>query len=219
MRSRASSILAAAALLSSFAASGSAQDAAADSVLRALEASGRKLETMRARFVETKLLTLLDETEESTGEVLLEVPGRLRWNYEQPNESVMVIEDGRFARYFPRTKQVFRGEARGQADLLVGFGPGASNLGKKYEVTVVGEEKVGDIDTHVLDLKPRKQDSLFSEIRLWVDQTRHIPVQTRLMEPTGDHTTIRFDAVALNEGHPKKAFDLDLPKDVTEITR
>ncbi len=218
MRWRTSRVLAGAALLSSFAASGSAQDSAADSVLRALEISGRKLETMQATFVETKRLTLLDETEESTGEVLLEVPGRLRWNYKQPSESVMVIKDGRFARYFPRTKQVFRGAASGEADLLVGFGPGASNLGKKYKVTLVGEEKVGDVDTHVLDLKPRKE-SLFSEIRLWVDQSRHIPIQTRLTEPTGDDTTIRFNSVALNEGHPKRAFDLDLPKDTVEIER
>ena len=212
-------VVAVGALAASFAASGSAQDSEADSVLRALEGSGRRLKTMRAEFVETKVLILLDETEESTGEVLLEVPGRLRWNYQQPSASVMMIKDGNFARYFPSTKQVFRGEAKGGADLLVGFGPGASNLGEKYEVTLLGEEKVGDVDTHVLDLKPRDEGSLFSGIRLWVDQTRHIPVQTRLMEPTGDHTTIRFKSVALNEGHAKKAFDLDLPKDVTEITR
>ena len=69
----------------------------------------------------------------------------------------------------------------------------------------------------MLDLKPRNPDSLFSGIRLWVDKQRHIPVQTRLMEPTGDHTTIRFEAVALNQAHKKKAFDLDLPKDVIEV--
>ncbi len=211
--------LAVGALAFSFASGGFAQEPEADSVLRALEGSGRKLKTMRAEFVEMKRLILLDETEESTGDVLLEVPGRLRWNYLQPSESAMIIKDGRFARYFPRTKQVFRGEAKGEADLLVGFGPGASDLGKKYVVTLVGEEKVGDIEAHVLDLKPRSEDSLFSEIRLWVDQDRHIPVQTRLTEPTGDDTTIRFDSVVLNQAHGKNAFDLDLPKDTVEISR
>jgi outer membrane lipoprotein carrier protein len=192
-----------------------ADDAAA--VLAELEKAGRALETMSARFVEVKTLVILDENEESTGEVLLQVPGRLRWNYKAPQESVMLIKDGRFARYFPQTKQVFRGEAKGEADLLVGFGPGAADLGKKYEVTLIGEEEVSGRGAHVLDLAPRQSGGLFSGIRMWVDAERSFPVQTRLTEPTGDYTTIRFEEVAINAGLPKGAFELKLPGDVVEV--
>jgi len=107
--------------------------------------------------------------------------------------------------------------ARGEADLLVGFGPGAAGLGKKYEVTLLPEEKVGALATYVLDLKPREGGGLFSGIRLWVDKGRMIPVQTRLTEPTGDHTTIRFDDVVINRPLASGAFDLKLPKDVVEV--
>jgi len=188
-------------------------------VLKSLEQSGRALRTMKAAFVETKVLVLLDEKQETRGNVLLEVPGRLRWDYTAPQPSVMMIKDGAFARYIPRTKQVFRGTARGEADLLVGFGPGAAGLDKKYQVTLVGEDAVAGTPTWVLDLKPRPGQSsgLFSEIRLWVDKARSIPVQTRLTEPTGDHTTIRFDDVALNAALPRGSFDLKLPRDVVEV--
>jgi outer membrane lipoprotein carrier protein len=193
-----------------------AADAAA--VLKSLEKAGRDLKTMRGAFVETKVLVLLDEKSESRGDVLLQVPGRFRWNYTAPQKSVMVVKDGRFARYFPRSKQVFRGPAKGEADLLVGFGPGAADLGRKYDVTLVGEESVGDARTHVLDLKPRpEQGGLFASIRLWIDQTRFIPVQTRLTEPTGDHTTVRFENVVVNGPMRASEFDLVLPKDVVEV--
>jgi outer membrane lipoprotein-sorting protein len=129
----------------------------------------------------------------------------------------MLIADGRFARYFPQTKQVFRGEARGEANLLVGFGPGAAGLGKKYEVTLVGDENVAGRPAHVLDLVPLTQSSLFAEIRMWVDAERHFPVQTRLTEPTGDYTTIRFEDVKINAGLPGGAFELKLPGDVVEV--
>jgi outer membrane lipoprotein carrier protein len=202
-------------LLASFAA-GAADDASA--VLRSLENAGRGLKTMQASFVETKVLVLLDEKQETRGNVLLQVPGRLRWNYTAPQESAMLIRDGRFARYFPKTKQVFRGEARGEADLLVGFGPGASELGKRYVVTLQPDEAVGGAPAHVLDLAPRDgQSGLFSAIRLWVDKSRFIPVQTRLTEPTGDHTTIRFEKVVTNASLPGGAFELSLPKDVVEV--
>jgi outer membrane lipoprotein-sorting protein len=128
----------------------------------------------------------------------------------------MVIRDGRFERYVPQTKQVFRGAAKGEADLLVGFGPGATNLAARYEVTLLPGEEVGGEDTYVLDLKPR-QPGLFAGIRLWVDDEKYVPVQTRLTEPTGDHTTIRFTNVVVNGPLPPRAFDLQLPADVVEV--
>jgi outer membrane lipoprotein carrier protein len=206
-----------AALLASAPAAAAADTAA---VLKSLESAGRGLKTMKASFVETKVLVLLDEKQETRGDVLLQVPGRLRWNYTTPQPSAMVIKDGRFSRYIPKSKQVFRGQARGEADLLVGFGPGAAGLGQKYEVTLVGEEAVGGIPAYVLDLKPRPDQAssgLFSGIRLWVDKARSIPIQTRLTEPTGDHTTIRFEGVVLNGPIPASAFDLKLPSGVEEV--
>lgn len=191
-------------------------DAAA--VLRSLENAGRDLKTMRADFVETKVLVLLGEKSESRGDVLLQVPGRFRWDYKTPQASVMVVKDARFARYFPQSKQVFRGPARGEADLLVGFGPGAADLGRKYDVTLLGDDEVGDVAAHVLDLKPRAgQGGLFAGIRLWIDAARFIPVQTRLTEPTGDYTTVRFEHVIVNGPMRSAEFDLVLPKDVVEV--
>jgi len=189
----------------------------ADPVLKRLEEAGRALSTMQARFAETKVIVLLEETSEARGTVLLQVPGRFRWNYEAPQESVTLVKDGRFSRYLARAKQVFRGPARGEADLLVGFGPGAAGLGRKYRVTLVGEEAVGEALAWVLDLQPQASSALFSAIRLWVDKTRHFPVQTRLTEPTGDYNTVRFEDVKLNVKLPAGAFDLRLPKDVVEV--
>jgi len=187
-------------------------------VLKALEEAGRGLKTMKADFVETKVSVLLDEQTQQRGDVLLQVPGRFRWNYSAPQPGVMLIKDGRFARYVPQSKQVFRGPAKGEADLLVGFGPGAAGLGDKYDVRLEGEEKVGALSAWILDLAPKKgQPGLFAGIRLWVDKERSIPVQTRLTEPTGDHTTIRFEGVQVNGNLGAGAFELKLPKDVVEV--
>ena len=194
-----------------------AGDGDASAVLKALETAGRGLKTMKAAFVETKVLTLLSETQETRGNVALQIPGRMRWDYVSPQPGVMMIKDGTFERYVPQTKQVFRGAAHGEADLLVGFGPGAADLGKKYEVTLLPEEKVGAAPTYVLDLRPRSGGGLFSAIRLWVDKARVIPVQTRLTEPTGDYSTIRFEDVVVNRPLPSTAFELKLPKDVVEV--
>ena len=189
----------------------------AASILKSLEAAGRALRTMKAEFTETRVTVLLDEKEESQGSVFLQVPGRLRWDYRTPEPKALLIKDGRFARYFPKSKQVLRGVAKGDADLLVGFGPGAADLGKKYQVTYKGDEVAGGAMAHVLDLKPRGEGGLFAEIRLWVEAALSIPIQTRLTEPTGDFTTILFQKVEINRPLPATAFELSLPKDVVEV--
>jgi outer membrane lipoprotein-sorting protein len=189
-------------------------------ILDSLAKAGRALKTMAADFVQTKVTVLLDEKEEASGRILLKIPGRVRWDYLTPQESVMLVKDGSFARYFPKTKQVFRGVVKGEADLLVGFGPGAEGLGKKYDVTLAEDDAVGGRPAYVLDLKPRgaqAASSLFTGIRLWVDKERSIPSQTRLTEPTSDYSTIRFDHVVVNGHLPSDAFDLKLPKGVDEL--
>jgi outer membrane lipoprotein carrier protein len=202
-------------LLAAFLAAGAGDPSG---VLKSLESAGRALKTMQASFLETKVIILLDEKQESRGTVMMRIPGRLRWNYESPQPSVLLINQDKFARYIPSSKQVFRGAARGEVDLLVGFGPGAAGLGNKYQVVLVGEEAVEGHGTHVLDLTPRAgPPGLFSGIRLWVDKDRSFPLQTRLTEPTGDHTTIRFENVRINEALPARSFDLDLPGDVVEL--
>lgn len=196
-----------------------APPADAAGVLQSLEREGRKLLSMRADFEQTKLFLALDEQETMRGKVALQVPGRFRWDYTLPQPSAMLIKDGRFARYFPQTRQVVRGSSgKGEADLLVGFGPGSQGLGQKYDVSLQGQEQVGGRNSYVLDLKPKAgQGGLFAEIRLWIDALRFVPLQTRLTEPTRDHTTVRFDNVEINPKLPADAFELKLPKDVVEV--
>ena len=75
---------------------------------------------------------------------------------------------------------------------------------------------MGTAPAYVLDLKPRTGGAL-PAIRLWVENGRVLPVQTRLTEPTGDYSTIRFENVVVNSLLPSTAFELKLPKDVVEV--
>ena len=89
--------------------------------------------------METKVLVLLDEKQETRRQrATCRCPAVCAGATRAPQRERMLIRDGRFARYIPQSKQVFRGQAKGEADLLVGFGPGAADLGQKYEVTLMG---------------------------------------------------------------------------------
>ena len=82
----------------------------------------------------------------------------------------------------------------------------------------MGDETVGETAAYVLDLKPRpsRAGSSRASASGWT-RAGSIPVQTRLTEPTGDHTTIRFENVVINGPLQADSFDLALPKDVVEV--
>jgi outer membrane lipoprotein-sorting protein len=83
----------------------------------------------------------------------------------------------------------------------------------------VGEEVINGQKTSILELKPKSTQvsALFNKIRLWMDQTRWIPVQSQLTEASGDYMIVKFTNIKMNVNVPDSAFDLKMPKDVKTI--
>jgi len=99
---------------------------------------------------------------------------------------------------------------------IIGIGQSGTDMAKSYDVKLLNEESLNGVKTSVLELKPKseKVSALFAKIVLWVDQSRWIPIQTRLTESSGDYLTIRFDNMQFNPKLPDKTFKLNLPSDV-----
>ena len=144
-------------------------------------------------------------------------------NIEKPARQELLINDDLVHMYFPRINQVQvvnLGENQNKAEFLaIGFGQSSVDLLKYYEVRLVGEQFINGIATSVLDLKPRSTDfsAIFSNIRLWIDQNRWIPLQTKLTEAGGDYLDVRFSNIKINGRLSDSVFELKLPKDVQRI--
>jgi outer membrane lipoprotein carrier protein len=76
------------------------------------EASGR-ITAVEARFVQTKTLPMLAKPFVSRGKLFFQAPGRLRWEYDAPLRSVLILNEGSVKRYI-REGQGWR-EETGQA--------------------------------------------------------------------------------------------------------
>ena len=92
-------------------------------------------------------------------------------------------------------------------------------LKETYEISLIGEEQLGDRTTYQLELKPKsdKVSAFFVRIEIWIDSELWVPVQQKLVEPTQDHLLIRFSDIELNPKLSRSRFDLKLPDDVRII--
>jgi outer membrane lipoprotein-sorting protein len=151
--------------------------------------------SLRAKFVQTRVFTLFDETETSRGELLFAFPEKIGWFYTEPDRSSTVINGGLGWTVLPHIKQVqkFRleGSTTNRVLAIVGFGACAAPLTDSFEVSL--GERSGDGD-YTLVLKPtdRAITPYFSRIDLSLDRQDFLPRRIKLYEKSGDRMTFEF---------------------------
>ena len=197
---------------------GGASSERVDEVLASMRSAGAELETMSARFRQTNHDYILSEDEVVTGKLFVRMPNEIRWEYEPPQEKILLVEKDRVRLYNPVARQVQefeRGKMRGAgAELLVGFGRNDS-LKENYDVSLLGETS----EEANLRLVPKPSSgSLFTAIELTLNKANWTPLKTIFFEANRDQTEIVFDAVELNVELPKDVFELQLPPGV-EVVR
>ena len=198
-----------------------------DAVLENMGRVGASFRSMQADIERTKVTVIVDDKSIDSGTVYYSRRGdqsRIRLDIDEPRPQSLLIENGKALMYFPAIKQAQQyslGDNQDKAGLLlIGFGPTSGDIEAYYEVELIGEAGAGSTATSIIELKPKSDRvaAMFTAIRLWIDQMRWIPVQTRLTEASGDYLVVTFKNIRLNGRLRDSVFDLKLPKDVRVIT-
>jgi outer membrane lipoprotein-sorting protein len=124
--------------------------------------------------------------------------------------------------YLPKSKlvQVYDfGAKRSLVDqfLLLGFGASSTEMKADYEVTLVGNDKIGPENTWHLQLIPKSADVLHNlkKAELWIAETSGLPLQQRFItSSTGDFTLVTYSNVKFNAALSDGALKLNYPKGV-----
>lgn len=198
-----------------------------EQILARMDEAGQRLKGMTATLEQKKWTEILgeyDAGERGTFSFLREGDKvMLRKDIQSPTVNSLVIRDGLVTFYQPSLKQAqeYRlGQHGDKAEfLLLGFGSNREALKEAYAIAYLGEEKLGDLVTHKLELKPKSEKvaAFFTRILLWVDPARWIPVRQLLEEPTGDHLRIDFSEIQINPKLSRSNFDIKLPREVRVI--
>lgn len=198
-----------------------------EEVLSNMDKRGQSLSSMSSTIVQKKWTDILEEFDEGErGRFYFLLENQkvfLRKEITEPQQSTLVIRDGKLVFYQPKIKQAQRYDLGNKTDkaefLLLGFTSNKEAMKKTYSIKRLGQDRLGDRDTHVLELTPKSKtvSAHFSQIVLWVDSQLWVPIQQKLVEPTRDYLLIHFDEIKLNDGIKKSHFDLKLPKNVRVI--
>lgn len=194
----------------------------ARAVVAAVQQRYEGITDLRADFVQTTesvvLATGIEAGEAgssvSRGRVRFAKPGRMRWEYREPEESLVVSDGSVLWIYEVGADQATRlpvdeGYLAGAAlQFLLGEG----DLAATFEIEPLGCEG----DSVELDLHPREPAS-YERLGLTADAGTGLVTETAIVDLFGNRTRIRFENVTLDERPPEGTFRFVPPKGVEVI--
>lgn len=187
-------------------------DPLVDEILNAVEKRYAS-SAFEARFEIESTLKAMQVTDTASGRLLVQYPGKMRWEYEEPDPMLFVTDGTTLWMYQPQERQV----TVGKADEILGGSQGASFLSdirllrSQFQI----ELDPGGSDERVrLKLTPRQDSFDIAHITMTIARSTHDVVEVLTVNQYEDRTRIVFHEIAFQQRFPASLFHFDIPEGV-----
>lgn len=203
-------IMTAAASLATLSLAGDAHADALDETLKRIAEARKKLQTLRADFVQVRTIGLLATKVTSKGRLTLVMPGRLRWDLLPPDDVTYWIgPKGLAMRNAEGVKRIGKSAAGRFAsvlsDLRTMLGGDLRRLRKRYDLSIEDEDGRSVIVAKPKDAKVKKH---IKQLVLVTDPKRALVERVTIAEKNGDDSVITFSGFRKNEPVDEKIIAL-----------
>jgi outer membrane lipoprotein-sorting protein len=184
-----------------------AQAPTLESVLQKMDAAAASFQSAQADFVWDQYQRVVDETDTQKGTVYYRRSGKaieMMAEIREPDRKFVLYKDGKLQVYQPKIEQVMEYTAGAnqqevESFLVLGFGGSGQDLKKSFDVSFQGEETIDSVATAKLQLIPKSEKirGNFPEIILWIDLSRGISLQQKLMQSQGDYRLAKYSGIKI----------------------
>ncbi len=192
----------------------------AEGAIDAVQRRYRSIRDLSARFTQTTRSVALGNRPsspvlESAGSVVFAKPGKMRWSYEQPDES-LVVSDGKILWLYDPVHREAQRLSVAQGETLSGaaiqFLLGEGDIEGEFRVTV----EFCDAADARLELIPRRPAS-YEKLRIRTDPRSGEILATTVVDLLGNVTEVSFTEIRSNLDPPSELFRFDPPSGVRVI--
>ena len=192
------------------------EDVPVAEIVRRVEAHYGNLQDFQAGFTQRLVHRIVHRTVEEGGTVAFKRPGRMRWEYRDP-EKLLVTDGSKSYFYVPEDRQVIVSHTPGGAMGLTPDSPlsvimGETRLSDAFEVMNSDTEPVaGGL---VLRLMPRRHQEDFEEAEIEVHPANGQVIRVSLLDQQGNRTEFLFEDIRENRGLSDSLFRFEIPPGV-----
>ncbi|MBU0681352.1 MAG: outer membrane lipoprotein carrier protein LolA [Proteobacteria bacterium] len=190
----------------------------AQSVARMVQEKYDTMTSIEANFQQsTSLSGLTSRAQKASGVVVIQKPGRLRWDYTKPHRQVLVCDNDEVSFYLERENQLIVSKASAYLaeDLTYAFFTGKGNLLTDF-LLENAPENMAKPGSYCLRLTPKKSHAQVHHLFLWVDGKSFDLQRIRLVDHLDSVTDISFTNMVFGKKF-EDSFFLFVPPKGTEI--
>ena len=198
----------------------SAADSTATDLAQALQRKYESVRDFSTEFVHAYRGGVLKKQITERGHLLVKKPGKMRWEYNAPEEKLFVSDGVKIYSYVPQDKQVLVSSvpADDRATTPALFLAGKGDLIRDFTPALAQPRADTPAGTRALKLVPRGTERDFDWMILEVDgQTLQLRGLVTV-DAQGGESTFSFTNLKENTGAADKAFTFKIPRGVDVVT-
>ena len=180
-------------------------------VVAGLQAWLDRTSTLDMRFQQSLVSGALGTTASESGRLYLERPGKLRWDYLDPEKKIALLLGDRTALYLEEDRQFVRGRLSAEQGLFPRLLGGRDRIVDLFKASLVATPSTGGDGAYRLRLVPQGDHGAMAEVTLTLRPPAYSIVGAELLDEAGNRTTYVFSDVRRNRGLPEGLFAFEPP--------
>ena len=168
------------------------------------------MRSVRARFTETTVSTLLEKPIVAHGTIIAAPPARVLMTYTDPERRTVALDSKSLIVVWPdRNERETIDISKMQRRIDQYFTQASvDQLRSMFDITAEPDVIMREVDR--VDMRPKRKQikAGLERLELWIDRENLLPVQMRMRFPGGDYKTIKLDDVAVNVPITDESFQI-----------
>ena len=176
---------------------------------------------IQAAFIQIALIKSIPQEKQSQGRVFFKKPAKMRWEYTDP-EQHLLVSDGRTMWYYvAEDQQVIIQDAADAygSKTPITFLSGMGKLQNDFYINLLppSDGTTQLVSGYRLELLPKQPQSDLAKLIVTVDPATYQIVHTAVYDPYGNITDVYLQEIQINTSPTDELFHFDIPEGVDVI--
>jgi outer membrane lipoprotein carrier protein len=162
-------------------------------------------EDLQGKFEQTMISGALGSGLAESGRMYVERPGRMRWDYLEPDRKVALLDGGLTWLYLEEEQEMIEGRLEDESELLPVLFTGEGRIAERFTASLL------DGPEYLLRLVPKGEGEPFAEVVLQLSRTEFAIESADVLDAAGNRMVYRFSDLRRNRGLPQGIFLFEPP--------
>jgi outer membrane lipoprotein carrier protein len=190
-----------------------------DQIVSEVQAYYENIDDFHAKFIQEATVKTLNKVQKGDGEVWLKKPGKMRWNYFNPDKDEIVSDGITLWFYNDEEKQAIKSPMDKvlNTTTTTTFLSGLGNLKRHFNARFSEGNQFADNVNYLIDLIPKDKDEEYNKVTIAVDKKSMIVKNIYLYDAFGNLTMLELKDIKINRGVPDSLFKFKPPAGIEII--